>query len=80
MNNASNYQANNQTEYLETLQALLAQRLPFWINLSAEQQKAVVTHTRYARFSAGDQVRNPSTPAGVMLVLLGSLRAYMLSD
>ena len=80
MNNASNYQANNQTEYLETLQALLAQRLPFWINLSAEQQKAVVTHTRYARFSAGDQVRNSSTPAGVMLVLLGSLRAYMLSD
>ena len=69
-----------QAEYLTTIQTLLAQRLPFWMNLSTEEQAAVIAHTRYTRFSAGDQVRNPSTPAGVMLVLSGSLRAYMLSD
>ena len=72
--------ANNQNEQLATIKALLSQRLPFWINLSEKEQAAVVTHTRYTRFSKGDQVRNPSTPAGVMLVLSGGLRAYMLSD
>lgn len=72
--------ANNQNKQFATIQALLSQRLPFWINLSAKEQDAVVAHTRYARFSKGEQVRNPSTPAGVMLVLSGSLRGYMLSD
>ncbi len=76
MEKASNTPIPHQT----TIQALLAQRLPFWINLSAEEKKALVAHTRYAEFSAGDQVRNPSTPAGVMLVLSGSLRAYMVSN
>lgn len=76
MEKASNTPISHQT----TIQALLAQRLPFWINLSAEEKKALVAHTRYAEFSTGDQVRNPSTPAGVMLVLSGSLRAYMVSD
>lgn len=63
-----------------TLKALLSQRLPYWINLTEEEQKALVSHTRFARFKAGDQVRNPSSPAGVMLVLSGNLRAYMLSE
>lgn len=69
-----------QAEHRTTIQTLLSQRLPFWFDLSAKEQTAVVAHTRYVRFSKGDQVRNPSAPAGVMLVLSGSLRAYILSD
>lgn len=70
----------HQLKQQTTLKALLSQRLPYWINLTEEEQKALVSHTRFARFKAGDQVRNPSSPAGVMLVLSGNLRAYMLSE
>ena len=70
----------HQLKQQTTLKALLSQRLHFWINLTEEEQKALVSHTRFARFKAGDQVRNPSSPAGVMLVLSGNLRAYMLSE
>lgn len=66
------------TEQID-IEALLAQRLPFWLDLSEQQKRETIAHTHFAHFSAGDQVRDPSAPAGVMLVLNGSLRAYMLS-
>lgn len=65
---------------VQTIQTLLAQRLPFWMHLSETEQHEIVAHTRFARFSAGQNVRNPHTPLGVILVLSGNLRAYMFSD
>lgn len=64
----------------QSLQTLLAQRLPFWLNLTETEKHAVVAHTRPAAFRAGERVSTPQNPAGIMLVLSGGLRAYIISE
>lgn len=64
----------------QPIRTLLAQRLPFWMNLSEVEQREIAIHTRFAHFSGGQNVRNPHIPLGVILVLSGNLRAYMFSD
>ena len=58
----------------------LAQFLPFWSQLSTQQQAALAAGTRRARFATGAHVHSGEADCiGVLLVLEGELRAYMLS-
>lgn len=57
----------------------LSQRLPFWFDLAPEERRLLVEHARFVSFKAGERVRSANERAGVMLVLRGCLRAYMLS-
>lgn len=63
-----------------SLSTLLAQYFPVWLDLTEEEQQALVRHTRLARFEAGERVRDNRTPLGALLMLSGTLRAYMLSE
>ncbi len=60
--------------------SLLASRLPFWLDLTQREQQALIAHTRPAHFRSGERVRRSDEPTGVILVLEGCLRSYMLSD
>ena len=71
-------QAVNTTD--TNLTTLLAQYFPVWLDLTEEEQQALVRHARLARFEAGERVRDNRTPLGALLMLSGALRAYMLSE
>lgn len=58
----------------------LAQRLPFWRELSPKQQQMLVRNTRELTFPAKAHVHSGGDDCeGVIVMLSGSLRAYMLS-
>ncbi len=60
---------------------ILASFLPFWDELDAAKRAALVAGTHTHRFDAGAHVHNGENDClGVLLVLEGSLRAYMLSS
>ena len=62
------------TEYLK-------QHLPFWEQLSREEQSLLLRHTSEARFRAGQNVYNAENQClGIMLVKSGELRTYILSE
>lgn len=67
-------------ESIGEIRPLLANRLPFWLDLTPQEQEGLCAHTRHARFRAGQRVRRADEPTGVILVLEGCLRSYMLSD
>lgn len=63
------------------IEDLFAQFFPFWETLDKQQQAALVGGTRVARFAPGAHVHNGEGDCvGVLLVVKGSLRAYMLSS
>ncbi len=58
----------------------LAGRLPFWGELSPADRQTLVSHSHERTFETGERVHDGSTDcAGVMVMLEGSLRAYILS-
>lgn len=58
----------------------LAQRLPFWDQLSPKQQDMLARSTREVTYEAKAHVHNGSDDCeGIIVMLSGSLRAYMLS-
>ena len=58
----------------------LAKFLPFWDTLTKEQRNVLIAGTRLAHFKAGAHVHSGENDCiGVVLVLEGELRAYMLS-
>ncbi|MBQ9022075.1 MAG: Crp/Fnr family transcriptional regulator [Eggerthellaceae bacterium] len=62
------------------VEGYLKQFFPFWETLTKQQQNALIAGTRPAQFSAGDHVHSGENDCiGVLLVLEGELRAYMLS-
>ena len=62
------------------LEQHLAKFLPFWESLTQEQRNMLVAGTRLAQFKAGAHVHSGENDCiGVLLVVEGELRAYMLS-
>ena len=62
------------------LEQHLANFFPFWDTLTKQQRDALVAGTRLAQFKAGAHVHSGENDCiGVLLVLEGELRAYMLS-
>ncbi|WP_276868835.1 Crp/Fnr family transcriptional regulator [Enorma massiliensis] len=66
---------------MPAIEELLAQRIPFWHNLIAAEKQDLVRSARVARFAAGEHVQGAGTGcAGVIFMLSGSLRAYLLDE
>ena len=66
---------------MPAIEELLAQRIPFWHNLIAAEKQDLVSSARVARFAAGEHVQGAGTGcAGVIFMLSGSLRAYLLDE
>lgn len=62
------------------IEKFLSQALPFWAQLDAQQQSVLAAGTRQAKFEKGAHVHSGENDCiGVLLVLSGELRAYMLS-
>ncbi len=60
---------------------LLSSRLPFWENLRPNQQDYLLTSTKMAHFSKGQAFNSTGDDCGgVLLLLKGMLRAYIISD
>lgn len=63
------------------LEQHLAQFFPFWEQLDKNTQAQLVANTRSAQFASGAHIHNGENDCiGVLLVLEGELRAYMLSS
>ena len=66
---------------MPAIEELLAQRISFWHNLTATEKQDLVRSARVARFAAGEHVQGAGTGcAGVIFMLSGSLRAYLLDE
>lgn len=66
---------------MPTIEELLAQRIPFWHNLMPTEKQDLVRSARVARFASGEHVQGAGTGcAGVIFMLSGSLRAYLLDE
>ena len=54
---------------------------PFWNKLNADEKDMYSRGTRYREFSAGDLIHQPNIKCeGMIYILSGVLRVYMLSD
>ena len=54
---------------------------PFWNKLNADEKDLYSRGTRYREFSAGDLIHQPDIKCeGMIFILSGVLRVYMLSD
>ena len=66
---------------LAGLQELIQESFPIYNELTPEQQVALVNRTQPIQYKAGDHIhRAGSECIGAILLLTGSLRAYMLSE
>ncbi len=66
---------------MQSVEEHLASFLPFWDQLDDGQRKALVGGTRQARFEKGAHVHSGENDCiGVLLVVSGRLRAYMLAE
>lgn len=55
-------------------------RLPFWTHLTAEERLLLENRSYYLQYRQGQQLRSAGTQClGVLLVLSGTLRTYLLS-
>ena len=62
------------------IEGYLAQFFPFWDQLSSQQRTSLVQATRPAQFKAGAHIHSGENDCiGVLLVLEGELRTFMLS-
>lgn len=59
---------------------ILAERLPYWAGLSASQQQLLASSSRRATYQRGERIGGRDDCPGVMVLLQGSVRAYLLSD
>ncbi len=59
---------------------ILKQQLPFWDNLSEFEQGQLQANSNVVRYKAGDNVCGFEAEAGVLLILSGSLRSYLMSE
>ncbi|HEX3018343.1 MAG TPA: Crp/Fnr family transcriptional regulator [Caproicibacter sp.] len=65
----------------EREQEFLKQVLPFWGELTAEQQRAVKNGSASRHFSPGSVLHSgPGDCAGLFVIIKGQVRAYILSD
>ena len=64
----------------EELTNLLQTTFPFYSSLSDTDKNTLIRSSQYVKFSKADNVHNGNDCTGVILVLKGSLRLYMLSD
>lgn len=65
---------------MQDIEQHLASFFPFWDQLDAQQAQMLLAGTRQARFAKGDHVHSGENDCiGVLLVVEGQLRAYMLS-
>lgn len=65
----------------ETELAFLKEVLPFWADLTPEQQSMIKNGSATRRFSAGNMLhRGPEDCAGLFIIIKGQVRAFILSD
>ena len=64
----------------EELEDLLEATFPFYCGLSDTDKSTLLRSSQRVKFSKSDNVHNGNDCTGVVLVLRGSLRLYMLSD
>lgn len=65
----------------ETLQRQLEELLPFWPHLTAQQVGLLLDRSKMIDLAAGEHVHGGETDClGVLLVLSGVLRTYLLSE
>ena len=55
-------------------------RLPFWDKLSPDTQKLLQEHTQKIRYTAGETVASADDCLGILFVLDGTLRVFLLSE
>ena len=59
----------------------LAHDLPFWADLTADEQLALCRATRPVKYRKGERVHSPvENCVGILLLRTGQLRAYLLSE
>ena len=65
----------------DTLSDLLGNRLPFWARLTDTQRELLISRSGLVSFEAGQIVHGGNVDClGVLVVLSGLLRSYLLSE
>ncbi len=64
-----------------SLECQLKSRLPFWDKLTVREREFLLDKSRVVGFTAGEHVHGGDTEClGVLLILSGLLRTYLLSE
>lgn len=59
----------------------LSESLPFWSKISSEHQSYIIDNSRTVHFTAGQNIYSADSEClGVMIIIQGDLRIYMLSE
>lgn len=61
-------------------EAVFAELYPFWSALTSDQKSEMMANTSLRTFNPGDNVHDAGQCTGVLGILQGRLRAYLLSD